>query len=252
MQIDWITVSAQIVNFLVLVYLLQHFLYRPVTQAMDRREQRIVERLSDAEQRELEAREQIDAYERKQEHLNKERQSLIDRYRQEAQDEIQEMLESARREVTHTKRQWQRQAEQEKREFLESLRRQTEHTVAAVARKALADLADAELEKRVVEVFIGRLKNLDEQTRGILSAPQGPLYVSTAFELDRAGRNRIERALHAHLGKDAHVEFQVTPELLCGIRLGDDGHAVEWNLADYMSQITEEMDNAIEAALRQA
>ena len=44
MQIDWITVAAQIVNFLILVWLLQHFLYGPITRAMQRREQRIAER----------------------------------------------------------------------------------------------------------------------------------------------------------------------------------------------------------------
>ena len=37
MQIDWITVAAQIVNFLVLVWILQRLLYRPVTRAMARR-----------------------------------------------------------------------------------------------------------------------------------------------------------------------------------------------------------------------
>ena len=48
MQIDWLTVAAQIVNFLVLVWLLQRFLYRPITEAMARREERIESRLSEA------------------------------------------------------------------------------------------------------------------------------------------------------------------------------------------------------------
>ena len=45
MDVDWITVSAQIVNFLILVWLLKRFLYRPVLNAMNRREQRIHQRL---------------------------------------------------------------------------------------------------------------------------------------------------------------------------------------------------------------
>ena len=48
MQIDWLTVAAQIVNFLVLVWLLQRFLYGPITRAMARRETRIEDRLADA------------------------------------------------------------------------------------------------------------------------------------------------------------------------------------------------------------
>ena len=52
MAIDWVTVSAQIVNFLLLVWLLKRFLYQPVLSAMDRREQDIAERLGAALNRE--------------------------------------------------------------------------------------------------------------------------------------------------------------------------------------------------------
>lgn len=253
MQIDWITVSAQIVNFLALVYLLQHFLYQPVIQAMDKRERRIADRLNNAEQREIEASEQIDVYKHKQDQLSKEHKALLDRYRQEALAEKQKMLESARQDVDQTRSQWRRQAEHEKQEFLDSLRRQTGRTVTGIARKALAELAGTELEERAIEVFIGRLKNLDEETRRIFSVPQGgELRVSTAFELDKARRKRIEQAVNEHIGKNLHIEFQVSPELECGIRLGDDGHVLEWNLADYMDQVTEEMDGAIEVALRRS
>ena len=60
MQIDWLTVAAQIVNFLVLIWLLQRFLYRPITNAMARREARIEERLSDARTRRKEAEEEAE------------------------------------------------------------------------------------------------------------------------------------------------------------------------------------------------
>ena len=50
MQIDYFTIIAQIINFLILVFLLRHFLYRPVITAMDEREQKMVSRLKDAEQ----------------------------------------------------------------------------------------------------------------------------------------------------------------------------------------------------------
>lgn len=252
MQIDWITVTAQIINFLVLVWLLQHFLYQPVIQAMDRREQRIADRLNEAGQRETEAREQIDEYRDKQARLEEERQSLLEDYRREAREEKQRLLEEARGQVEETRRHWQRQASQEKREFLENLSRQTGRTVAEIAGKALADLADAELEERVVDLFIERLKDLDEDALRDIPASGSKLCVSTAHDLDPHRRGRITRALHEYLGKDLEIEYETAPDLVCGIRLGDEGHAVDWNLADYMSQITERMDSAIDDAVRQA
>ena len=45
MQVDWITTIAQIINFLVLVYLLKRFLYGPIVSAMIHREAHIAERV---------------------------------------------------------------------------------------------------------------------------------------------------------------------------------------------------------------
>jgi len=52
MLIDWFTVGAQIVNFLILVWLLKHFLYKPILDAIDAREKKIAAELADAERRE--------------------------------------------------------------------------------------------------------------------------------------------------------------------------------------------------------
>jgi len=251
MQIDWITVSAQIVNFLVLVYLLQHFLYQPVVRAMDRREQRISGRLEDAQQREADASEKIDAYEQKKTELENERQSMIEQYKQEAQEEKQRLMEEAREDVQHTKSQWQRQAEREKQEFLDGLRGQVEQAVAEVARKVLADLADAELEERVIETFVQRLKDMDDEIRRTFAEPDGKLCISTAFELDEARRERLTGAVNEQIGKDLAVDFELDPELVCGVRIADDGHAVDWNLADYVDQVAERMESAVESAARQ-
>ena len=49
MLIDWFTVGAQALNFLVLVWLLKRFLYKPILNAVDAREKRIAAELADAD-----------------------------------------------------------------------------------------------------------------------------------------------------------------------------------------------------------
>jgi len=252
MQVDWITVTAQIINFLVLVWLLQHFLYQPVIQAMDRREQRIADRLNEAEEREVDAREEMNEFRDKKSRLDSERRSMLEQYRQEAREEKQRLLDEAREEVEETRRQWRRQASREKRDFLESLSRRAGRTVVRIAGKALADLADVELEERVIDLFIERLGDLDEETRQAFSAARGKLHVSTAHELDPHRRGRITRALHEHVNEDLEIEYETAPELICGIRLEEGGHALDWNLADYMTQLTERMDSAVDEAVRES
>jgi F0F1-type ATP synthase, subunit b len=55
MLIDWFTVGAQGLNFLILVWLMKRFLYRPILHAIDEREKRIAAELSDAEATKAEA-----------------------------------------------------------------------------------------------------------------------------------------------------------------------------------------------------
>jgi F-type H+-transporting ATPase subunit b len=49
MLIDWFTVGAQVVNFLILVWLMKRFLYKPILHAIDAREKRIAKELADAD-----------------------------------------------------------------------------------------------------------------------------------------------------------------------------------------------------------
>ncbi len=62
MQIDYFTIIAQIINFLILVFLLRHFLYGPLLRSMDEREQKISTRLKEAEQQMKEAEQETDSY----------------------------------------------------------------------------------------------------------------------------------------------------------------------------------------------
>ncbi|NER81960.1 MAG: ATP F0F1 synthase subunit B, partial [Leptolyngbya sp. SIO1D8] len=60
MLIDPFTTLAQIVNFLILVTLLKHFLYGPITRTMAQREQTIANRLEQAEQQEIAAQQEAE------------------------------------------------------------------------------------------------------------------------------------------------------------------------------------------------
>ncbi|MDP3428826.1 MAG: F0F1 ATP synthase subunit B, partial [Desulfomicrobium sp.] len=55
MLIDWFTVGAQVVNFLVLVWLMKRFLYKPILGAIDAREERIAKELADGQRMQAEA-----------------------------------------------------------------------------------------------------------------------------------------------------------------------------------------------------
>jgi F-type H+-transporting ATPase subunit b len=247
-QIDWITVSAQIVNFLVLVWLLQHFLYRPVIQAMQRREQRIRDRLDEAGQRERAADDRARQYEDERAALAREREGLLAEAREQAESRRKEMLDEARAAVDEQRRQWQAQLEQERRELAAGLRRRSAESVQRIARRALRDLADAELESRIIDNFVARLKDADEALRQALADGSGALEVRTSFTLEPAARSRLTRALHEQIDAAVEVEYVRDDDLLCGIEARRGDRRLGWNLADYTRQVAEHLDEAVQAA----
>jgi F-type H+-transporting ATPase subunit b len=249
MEIDWITASAQIVNFLILVWLLKRFLYQPVIRAMDRREQRIADQLNEARAREQTAEENVHRYQEKTEELERKRDQILAKAKEEAEQQKKQMLEEARAQVAETRANWQRHADREKEEFLGNLRRQAAEAIQTIARKALGDLADAELEECVVQRFIDRLKSLDTDARQALADTSELVRIASAFKLDSTVRGRLTRAIHEHLIDGIEVEYTRSPELLCGIELTTGGRRLSWNLADYLEELTGRVEVAFAAAL---
>ncbi|MCP5245114.1 MAG: hypothetical protein H6937_03775 [Burkholderiales bacterium] len=252
MGIDWITVSAQIVNFLILVWLLKRFLYQPVMRAMARREQRIIAQLNEAQVREQNADETMQQYHEKSSALEREQDRILAKAHEQAAQQKKQLIDEARKEVAEIREHWLRQAHQEKEEFLGNLRHQVANSIQKIAHSALKELGDAELEKQIIHSFIDQLATLDQQSRILLlkafKDASEPVHVTSTFVLDAAMRNTIKHAIHEHLFKGAVIEYTQSAELLCGIAVTVGSGRLGWNLADYLNQLNQRVEDAFAPA----
>ncbi|MGB5096847.1 MAG: hypothetical protein WBN82_02930, partial [Porticoccaceae bacterium] len=96
MLIDWFTVGAQVVNFLILVWLLKRFLYRPILDAIDAREKRIASELADAAAGMAEAVATRDDFDRKSEAFEQQRATLLKQATDAAKAERHRLMDEAR------------------------------------------------------------------------------------------------------------------------------------------------------------
>jgi len=159
MLIDWFTVGAQAVNFLILVWLMRRFLYKPILQAIDEREKRIATGLADASAKKAEAQRERDEFERKNEEFDQQRAALLSKAQDEAKVERERLLGEARQAADAFSAKRQEALRSEARNLREAVGRRAQQEVFAIARKALTDLATTSLEERMGEVFIWRLFN---------------------------------------------------------------------------------------------
>lgn len=246
MEINWITVSAQVVNFLILVWLLKRFLYQPVIRAMDRREQRIQDRMDEATEREQDAINEKHNYQQKLAGFEQERENLLEETRQEARQTRSQMLDQAREETARVRGHWMREVSEEKTAFIDGLRHQSLDVIETVIRKALLDLADEHLEARIAHTFVRKLHALDDDTRQAMSCSSEPATVATSFELDPTQRSTLTRSVHELVGAHLEVTYTLAPDLICGIELTCESQRISWNLSDYLEELTTSIEKAFE------
>jgi F-type H+-transporting ATPase subunit b len=239
--LDWFTVGAQIVNFLILIALLKRFLYGRIVRAMEERERVIATRLEEAAAQREEAEQQVEAYRRRREELEARRDELLSQAKAEA-DERRLILEhKAREEVEHLRTRWQEALQEETEAFLQDLRARCAAQACAIARRALHDLATVDLETQVVDVFLEGLQNLDEERLTTLTTAiregGNTLVVRSTFALPDRTRRKVAHVLRERFAADAAVEFKTVPALGCGIAVEAQGQKIVWSVDHYMDAL---------------
>ncbi len=248
MLIDWFTVAAQIINFLVLIALLKYFLYGRILEAMDKREQNILSRFEEAEKSKQEAGQEAEAYRAKNREWEQQRHDMLAQAGEEVETRRQELIREARAEVGRLEARWQQAMQRQQAAFLAELRRRAALATCALSRRALSDLASAELEELVARVFLKRIRTLDETAMEALrrAAEQagGQMVVRSAFEVPATTRKAIEAALEDGLAPGLQVRFERAPELVCGIELKVHGQRLAWSLDSYLENLEEALGDA--------
>ena len=249
MLIDWFTIAAQALNFLILVWLMKRFLYKPILNAIDAREQRIAKELADAEAKMADAQKEREAFKGKNKAFDEQRDALMSQARQEAKAERQRLLDEARQaaEVLHAKRQ--DAMEREQQSLNDEITRRTREEVFAIARNTLTDLAGMSLEERINEVFRRRLRELDGEAKEcfarILKTSSDPVLVRSAFELVSGQRATIQQALNETFAAQIQVRFETAPDVISGIELTANGRKVAWSIADYLTSLEKRVNELL-------
>lgn len=245
MLIDWFTVVAQAVNFLILVWLMKRFLYQPILKAIDAREQRIAAELAAAAAKESEARVEREEFRRKNDEFEQQRMELLNRAKDEAAAERQRLFGAARKDADDLREKQQGQLRSEYQILREEIARRTRTEVFAIARQTLQDLAGESLEARMADVFIRRLRELDaEEKKRLASMLQSStaVLVRSAFELPPAQRVLIETAVRDTFDTKAPARFEVAPDMVGGIELIMQGQKIAWSIADHLASLEKDVD----------
>ncbi len=256
MLIDWFTVGAQALNFLVLVWLLKRFLYKPVLNAIDVREKRIAAELADASAKKAEAQKDRDELQKKHLAFDQQRSTLLSKAEDEAKTERARLFGEARTDADRLRASERTAAQAEQLKLAAEITRLAMQEVFGIARKTLADLATVSLEERMAEVFTRRLRELDSQAKASLAdslkmSTDGGTLRST-FDLQPQQRAAIQNAINETFSADIRIRFETVPDAICGIELSSNGQKMEWSIADYLATLDQKVGALLEAQIATA
>lgn len=233
MLIDWFTVGAQIINFLILVWLLKRFLYRPVLNAIDAREGLIAKTLADALKQKTQGEQKCDEFAHKNKLFDEERAALLSKATDAAQVEYDRLFAVAKQAAAVFTAKQEELLVTKEHDLHQVIGKRTQQEVFAVIRKTLADLANTSLEEQLSAAFIKRLRTTD--LTKFTKPVSDPVLIRSAFELGTQEQAMIQNALNEIFSVEVHIHFEIMPELISGIELVTNEQKIVWSIDDYLA-----------------
>ena len=244
MTIDWFTVIAQVVNFIVLVWLMKRFLYAPVLKAIDAREKRIADEIAAADTTQREARAEHALFEEKNRGFDAERVERMRAVQEEVVEKRRHLINKAHVDAEALQTQSLALLTKKATSLAETINHRVHHEAFALAQHTLREVASTSLEAQIVDVFASKLRGLDSDARQTLSAAletnDGIAVVRSAFVLPSAQQQIVEAILDEVLStttKTTTVQWHTDDTIVGGIELVIGGQTVSWTLAAHLDAL---------------
>lgn len=245
MQFDLFTFLASLFNFLVLLALLRVFLFKRVTQAMDAREERIANNWDEAESEKQEAEQLRAEYEQRMEEADEERDQMLEQTRREVDREKRKRLEQVSDEVDEKRRDWLQALESDQQRLVQSVREEVGRATVESTRSALTALAGTTLERQMVERLLEQIGEQGGHELGD-SFEGAKIEVTTSSELSDEERERIGARI-GEFAEPSSLDFRVSDDLVCGLRMQIDDQEIGWSIADHMAELETDVAQLVES-----
>ena len=223
MQLDWTTFFLEILNFLILVWLLSRFFYRPIMNIIARRREDIKKHMDEALQARTEAQilqqkyaTRVQDWEQEKSATRRKLHDEIEKQRKQLMEQLHDELDQERqKEDVINQRRLAAETEQNERQALEQ--------GAAFSARLLARLAGSDLETSIVRLFLEDLAALAPEQQQILKSAysdhQAAVTVYSAYPLADNRRNMVEKSMAGLLGSAVQCQYQQDPSLVAGLRV---------------------------------
>lgn len=248
MELDWTTFILELVNFVVLIWILNRFLYRPVMNVIVQRKAAIQKTLAEAETTRSDAQALQSQYENRLTEWEQEREKARAQLRDEIRVERSRLLEDLRAELDQER---EKAAAVEQRR-LKDFAQQAEASAIALGgtfvSRLLSRLGGPELERKIIDMVTQDLSHLPDNQMQVIRAASAttglPMKITSAYPLDTAQRAALCQACQTVAGREVVCEFLEDRNLIAGLRISFGSWVLRANVQDEMSFFAESSRHA--------
>ena len=241
MQFDWWTFALQLVNFAILAWLLQRFLYRPIVALIDRRRREVEAAFDEAEKTKREADDARRGFEQRSHELETERLRVLDDAHAEALEDQERVADAGRQRINTMEREAADRLERERKDALRSLRESSVDLAASLANRLLSAVASVSLCEAFLEHAERHLAALPEEERADLVGGDPAVTIAVAPGLDPPVREKWAGRLRRYLGDDVQMDFLVDTALIAGVELRLPRARLRFSLSDTLDRVRKEL-----------
>ena len=249
MNINWSTVFFQIINFLIVVWILKKYLFKPVMSSMDSREKAIQDRLLEAKKAKENAEEERKNFEYEIRSLEKQKNDIMADVYKKADAEYATLLKTFNAEMAGKREAFEEQITME-REFLRnSIRELAGNTIIKTVADALSDLADTNIQDAILSNFInkanqGKIKKSEELKKYYEKGEK--ISIHTAFEIAPKTKKEIVSAISNIVGKKiSRIDFILDEEIVCGIEIACPPLLISYGMNTYIDELKQNLDDGL-------
>ncbi len=245
MQINWFEVFAQILNFFILLFLLNKFLFKPVMAAMEKREEEIAKTIQNAESKFSEADNLVRDYEKKLSEIKNQEEIILTQAKKDAEEKRDLLLNQYKEEVKLRKQNFENEFNNEKADFIREFRKFLAGYTMKISKKVLEPLSSTKLEDKV---FVGLLKTIENTDPNILNeekkTDKGNIIVESSGDITSSQKEELEKSILNIINADKtnhFIEFKKNPELIYGYKIIFNTFTINENLNFYLKDLEEEV-----------
>jgi F-type H+-transporting ATPase subunit b len=233
------TFTLEIINFLVLVWILKRFFYKPLLDVIARRKAGIDETVAKAEELQNQAKELQHQYEQRLADWQLEKQEAQLTFDASLLKERERQVALLRADLS---------AEREKEKLLEQRKREheTQQIVeialqqgAQFASQLLSAVASPEMEKQLVNLLLKQLENLPieklEQLRSVNAGDINATIITSAYPLQSTTQQALKHACKASLSANGEFIYRQDPAIIAGLRINIGAWVLATNLQDELA-----------------